>query len=163
MNQVMTENKLERPSANESQEEELQNFLKEIFELDQSDTARSKAKECLERLESREADFVGSSLEDAYWNEVSLESLHIGQTEAIMNGDMEKSRKYFLKAKAAAEKGISDAWLAYIDGTLRYLDNDKVGLIETMDRAAENRSVLQKFLDGLNERGAPDYKVDYTK
>lgn len=143
-----------------NQESELRNFLEKIFELDQSTPHRSNAEECYQKLLSKQDEFVGSVIEDEYWNAVSLELFHMGQIEAH-NENIEQARNYFEKSLVAAKKGFSDAWLAYIEGTIHYLDNDQAGLEQVMNRADDNVHVLQRFLEGLKKRGVPNYKEDY--
>lgn len=143
-----------------NKENELRGFLEEIFTLDQSTPHRSNAEECYQRLLSKQDEFVGSAVEDEYWNAVSLELFHMAQIEAH-NENVEQSRNYFSRALEAAKKGFSDEWLAYIEGTMYYLDNNQVGLEHVMNQADDNIHVLQRFLDGLKKRGAPNYKEDY--
>lgn len=141
-------------------ENELRGFLEEIFKLDQSTPHRSNAEECYQRLLSKQDEFMGSAVEDAYWNAVSFELFHMAQIEAH-NENVEQARNYFSKALDAAKKGFSDEWLAYIEGTIYYLDNNQAGLEQTMNRAKGNTHVLQRFLEGLKKRNTPNYKEDY--
>lgn len=143
-----------------SKENELRNFLEVIFKLDQSTPDRSNAEECYQRLFSKQNEFVGSAVEVEYWNAVSLELFHMAQLQAH-NENSEQARNYFSKALEAAKKGFSDEWLAYIEGTIYYLDNNQAGLKQVLNRANQNIHVLQRFLVGLKKRGAPNYKEDY--
>jgi hypothetical protein len=141
-------------------EDELRDFLEEVFKLDQSTSDRGNAKECYRRLQSKESEFVGSVIEDAYWNAVSLELFHMAQIAAYDEND-DQARDHFLKALDAAKKGSGDEWIAYIEGTIYYLDNNQAGLEQIMNRADGNVHVLQRFLAGLKRRGTPNYKTDY--
>lgn len=143
-----------------NKEKELRGFLEEIFKLDQSTPQRSNAEECYQRLLSKQDEFVGSTVEDGYWNAVSLELFHMAQIEAH-NENIEQDKNYFSKALDAAKKGFSAEWLAYIEGTIYYLKNNQTGLEQVINRADDNAHVLQRFLDGLKKRGAPNYKEDY--
>ncbi len=128
--------------------------------MDQSTPHRTNAAECYQRLLSKQDEFIGTRVEDTYWNAVSLELFHMGQIEA-QNENNEQAREHFSKALAAAKKGFSEDWLAYIEGTLHYLDNNQAGLEQVMNRVDLNFDVLQRFLAGLQKRGAPNYKQDY--
>ncbi len=149
----------DRPES-PSKENELRNFLENIYELDQSTPHRDKAEKCYQKLLSRQDEFVGSAIEDEYWNAVSLELFHIGQLEA-QNENIEQAKKYFAKSLEAAKKGFSDEWLAYTEGTIHYFDNNQTRLEQTINRANDNKAVLQRFLEGLKKRGEPNYKEDY--
>lgn len=140
---------------------DLRRFLQEVFESDQSDPERKDAPECYAKLKSRERDFIGSPVEDEYWDAVSFEIFHIGQSKALA-GDPQGAKSILLEAREAAEKGMSDEWLAYIEGTLEYLDNDKEALKQTMHRVKDNKPVLQRLLTGLEKRGSPNYRMDYS-
>lgn len=148
----------------ESQENELIDFLEQIFRLDQKTPSRTNASECYKKLKSRERDFIGTEIEKEYWNKLSLELFHLGQTEAIKNQNTQ-AKEYFLEAQEAAKKGIDDAWLAYIEGTLFYLENNITGIKQTINRIADkfpaNIRILQSFIKGLKERGYPNYEKDY--
>lgn len=143
-----------------NRENELRDFLKKIFELDQSTPHRSNAEECYQRLLSRQDEFVRSAIESEYWNALSLVLFHMGQIEAH-NENSEKARDHFAKSSEAATKGFSDEWRAYVEGTIHYLDNDPASLEQVMHNADDNIQVLQRFLSGLKKRGAPNYKEDY--
>lgn len=141
-------------------EDYLRDFLEEVFKLDQSTSDRGNAKECYRRLQSKENEFVGSVIEDEYWDAVSLELFHMAQITAC-DENVDQARDQFLKALEAAKKGSGDEWVAYIEGTIYYLDNNQAGLEQVMSRADGNVHVLQRFLTGLKKRGAPNYKADY--
>jgi tetratricopeptide (TPR) repeat protein len=156
----MKESSLENNPKLINKEKELRNFLEEIFKLDQSTPQRSNAEKCYERLLSKQDEFVESAVEDEYWNAVSLELFHMAQIEAH-DENVGQARDYFQKALEAAKRGFSDEWLAYIAGTIHYLDNNQARLEQVMNRADGNIHVLQRLLEGLKKRGAPNYKEDY--
>lgn len=144
----------------EFQENELREYLRKIDELDQSTLERSHAKECYDRLVAREEEFIGSEVEDEYWGAVSFELFHMAQEKALSE-NTDQAKMYFSKALEAARKGFDDDWLYYIQGTIHYLDNNLDALENVIDNVHLNAHVLQRLLEGLKQRGAPNYKEDY--
>ncbi|MBI2636508.1 hypothetical protein HYW84_04260 [Candidatus Peregrinibacteria bacterium] len=146
--------------------QELSDFLQEIFRQDQSDPARTKAYDCHEKLLARQGDFLGSELEDAYWDSLSREALHIAQIEAAMKHDHESALKYVRLALDYAGRVQSGFytfdWINYLKGTEAYLLSDAERLQAIAEGCDANRNVLQNLLRGLRQSGAPDYARDYS-
>lgn len=148
-------------------------FLDKVLELDQADPLRSAAHGNAALLEQEQvkAKFVGSELEEKYYNLLSFSRFHAGQIEAA-KGSNDSALEHFRGALAASEKvkweGF-DTWGMYVRGTIAYLSSktDVLRLIvknfNVPEEEVRNREILQNFLQGLEERGSPDYFADYAK
>jgi len=111
-------------------------------------------------LMERRHEFVGTALEKAFWNSVSLEAFHMTQNEAMRDNSGE-TLIMLEKAYEASQKGLSREWESYVKGTLCYFKNDIEGLKREIPNSGDNQITLRRLLNGLLERGAADYKRDY--
>lgn len=141
-------------------EVEKRQFLESIFRKDQRDQRRNNARACYEELIDKQKEFVGTVLEDEYWNEVSLEAFHMTQDEA-MQGKTDRAIKNATIALEAARKGISKEWEAYVLGTLFYLQGDVAKLESLLVKDCDNKPVLKRLLAGCKKRGQINYREDY--
>jgi hypothetical protein len=142
------------------QYEELSKFLDLVFQKDQSDPQRSNAPICYEMLINRQNEFIGTPLEKAFWNAVSLEAFHMAQSEA-MEGHIENTLRNLEIACEASHKGIRKEWEAYVKGTYCYFKDDIEGLKREIPNAGGNKDTLQRLLNGYMARGGINYKEDY--
>ncbi|MBI3618698.1 hypothetical protein HY213_01540 [Candidatus Peregrinibacteria bacterium] len=160
-------NPTQQPSADvPGQEQELQLFLDEIFQLDQADPERGTAFECYRRLQQRRADFIESALEDAYWNAISLEAFHIAQIEASEGNTAEALRYGDIALRAARKTArlyAQSDWIPYLEATRAYFLVDLHRLQELIAQCGKNRGVVKNLLTGLQERGTPEYRIDYRR
>ena len=140
----------------------LAKFLKDIFKMDQSDPGRSHAPECLQLLLDKKNDFLGTPLEKFFWNSVSLEAFHIAQNEAL-NKSSDGVKKYLSQSIHAAQKGISDEWFSYVNGTKCYFEGDMNGLRKEISKTkGANMKILTNLLSGYSKRGHVNYSEDYS-
>ena len=142
------------------QYEHLVRFLDQVFQKDQSDPQRTNAPACFAMLMERRDEFIGTPLEDAFWNAVSLEAFHTAQNAALI-GDNKEAVKNLETAYTASHKGISREWEAYVKSTLCYFKNDTEGLKKEIPNAGESNKILQRLLNGFMARGGINYKEDY--
>lgn len=153
---------MNQPDRLEIQEryEGLFKFLNEVFKKDQSDPHHSGALTCYEMLIERQNEFVGTPLENAFWNAVSLEKFHMAQSEAD-KGNTDNALQHLEIAYEASLKGGSREWEAYVRGTLCYFKNDIEGLEREIPNVGANENTLQRLLNGLRTRGSINYGKDY--
>lgn len=144
-----------------------QEFLDEIFKLDQSSASRTEAeanaalladpevKKCLERDEEARAE---------YYNALSLSHFHIGQR--LLLSDPAAALPELEAARDAAQNIQDEAyadWLRYIQATIAYSRQDIPALevfYGEMDEGS-NKEVVGRLLQGLREQGGVDYRRDY--
>lgn len=141
----------------------LLNFLDKMIVLDQTDSMHSRAEECYNQLKMRESEYIGTQMEKKYWEAMSLFLFHTGQFKVIWDGDIQKSKQYFLEAYETAKKGSDIWWLAYMEGTCHYLNGDVQWVKWAIKNAWSNAQLLRWFTSGLKKRGAPDYEEDYIR
>lgn len=151
-----------KAELNNEKDQDLGQFLDEVFRLDQSDPQRTNAQKCHEMLKAREQDFLGSPLESFYWYSVSFELFHIVQHHAFTD-QTDSAKTLLTESIAAASKSPEKTWLAYIEGVLCYLENNLEGLKQKVPLAGGNHVTLRKLVLGLEERGFPDYLRDYGR
>ena len=142
--------------------EDLRAFLEKVDSVDQSTLNRIHAESCYRELKARESSFIGSELEEDYYNALSLELMHIAQNNLLdLEGKEKESIALIEEAITAAKKGFSPEWTSYLEGTVFYLKNDPENVKKSISLAEENAPVLQKLYNGLISRGHPDYRLDY--
>ncbi len=94
-------------------------------------------------------------------NEIrSLDLLHEGQ-EAALRSDLKNALMKLKESLAVAKKDNDMEWIAYIEGTLAYLNSDLTGLKACISHAGDNAHVLSRLAQGLERRGASNYAEDY--
>jgi len=150
-----------RIELKDAHEEELGQFLQTIFAMDQNDLQRTNASQCYKMLKSRETEFIGSSLEPLYWHSLSFELFHLAQQALFQQN--EDAKALLNESLSAAHQGYDKPWIAYIEGTINYLENNPEHLQQNIPLAGGNHVTLKKLLMGLEERGYPNYFVDYGK
>ncbi len=140
-------------------------FLDKVLELDQADPGRKsslQAAEILSQTEIVEA-FQGIEVRTKFYSIRSLTFFHKAQIrlskgETDVKGDLE------IALQDSEEVGLQDEdWSNYIRATIAYLDSDLDSLKELSEKMRLNKSLVQNFVKGLEERGHPDYMEDYAK
>ena len=148
--------------------------LKEIKEIlkakDQETLTHEAAPDNLVFLTDEEiVQFMSTQPEDiqqGYKQFLSFTEWHVGQ-QKIFSGDMEAGVALFKKSLEHDKEGYAfPTNMAHKAGTLAYFDGDIAGLehaISQIEDGHTNKNVLIRLLNGLRERGAPDYVTDYNK
>ncbi|MEN9647745.1 MAG: hypothetical protein RLY57_549 [Candidatus Parcubacteria bacterium] len=145
-----------------------EDFLEKVRDLDQSTPSRDQAFENLKLLTDsnvREI-FEDSDEKASYYAILSLTQFHIGQIYAESNsGD---TLTYFEAALTSAKEVDWEGYeqdVFYIEGTVAYLNSDIQKLKEMFLQMKEGRNkiILGNFIQGLKERGVPNYYSDYSK
>lgn len=150
----------------------LLDFRNKLVELDQSTLDRKYSLQNLELLSDPEIiSFIEQKEEivrKRYYNFLSLTEFHVGQYYACEYKDQQKALEHFKKSLEAFEKGEVDEdyrqeWGIYIKGTIAYFEKDTDTLKDSMHLLGEkkNAEVLSRLLQGLEERGEPNYLEDY--
>lgn len=145
----------------------VKDFLEAVFELDQSDPARSQAGANLELLadpDVRRLVEAEPSERDEYRNRLSLSYFHLGQQLAQAGSAAAVGN--FKRALAAAELIADpdfDDWRRYVQATIDYLEGDSGSLEATHPKIEDerNRRVVARLIAGLRGHGSPDYARDY--
>tara|TARA_Y100000310_G_C20589586_1_gene767247 strand:- start:118 stop:792 length:675 start_codon:yes stop_codon:yes gene_type:complete len=152
---------------NDISEEDLIAFLHSVQEAGKSDPERTNASDCLKQLQERESEFIGTDLASRYWGAVSLQQFHLGQGLA-KKGEVNQAIEFVAAAIDSHDKSMADVkgvstsdWGPYLRATLSYLENDSDSLRKLLDQCHCNASVVSRLLDGLLERGNPNYESDY--
>lgn len=90
----------------------------------------------------------------------SLDLFHEGQTLAA-GGELEKALAKIEESLELASHNNDPEWVAYLEGTVAYLNGDLEKLKTFIDKAGANTVILQRLANGLETRGTVDYKEDY--
>ena len=142
-----------------------ENFLESVLALDQADKSSDNSIRNREVLLSHEVKKIFSDqaltqrTRYLYFSLLSLVCFHLGQDLAIV-GKHEEAVIHFKESLEAGEE--YQDWILYIQGTIAYLENNLVELERCFNEIKEtNKDVLERLLNGLNQRGKPDYKIDY--
>ncbi|MDB5265277.1 MAG: hypothetical protein JWN64_848 [Parcubacteria group bacterium] len=141
------------------------NFLDKVLELDQADRERKSsllAAEILSQPEIVEA-FQETQDRTKFYSIRSLTFFHKAQIrlskgEADVKDDFERALHDSLEVGPQNED-----WANYIRATIAYLDGDLDSLRGLSEKIHLNKSLVQNFVKGLEERGHPDYLADYSK
>lgn len=148
-----------------SEEVSPDDFLDKVLELDQSDPERKSslvASEILSRPEIVEM-FEGIEECTKFYSIRSLTFFHKAQIR-LSNGDMDVKGDLHNALNDSIKVGHQDEdWANYIRATIAYLDSDLDSLREFSRNLHLNRSLVQNFVNGLLERGHPNYLEDYAK
>ncbi len=145
--------------------------IKEILkDVDQETPTHDAAPDNLAFLTDPEiVEFMATQPEDiqrAYNQFLSFTEWHIGQ-QKIFTGDVESGIEMLKQSLEHDYKG--QAFLkniAHKRGTLAYFDHDTATLEDSISQQEDgdkNKKILIHLLEGLQERGAPDYLIDYSK
>jgi hypothetical protein len=143
-------------------------FRDKLMELDQSTPDRSNAKENLKLLEDPEiVSFIKNQSEDimkGYYQMLSFTELHIGQIKALYENNPEEALLYFKKSLEHENHAYAfPENIAYISAIIAYFENqpDELEKYIGNDERGNNPKILANMLNGLKERGHPNYKEDY--
>jgi hypothetical protein len=143
-------------------------FLEKVRELDQSTPSREEALKNITILEdpSIKAIFDTSEEMSDYKAILSLTQFHIGQIYS--EAGSEEALSYFQSSLASVLEVDWDGYeqdCLYIGATVAYLKSDIGKLDEILVQMEEGRNkvVVGNLLQGLKERGRPDYSTDYSK
>ncbi len=146
---------------------EIKDILKDV---DQETPTHDAAPDNLGFLTDPEiVQFMATQSEDiqrAYNQFLSFTEWHIGQ-QKIFTGDVESGIELLKQSLEHDYKG--QAFLkniAHKRGTLAYFEHDIATLedsIAQQEDGDKNKTILIHLLEGLKERGIPDYFVDYNK
>lgn len=98
---------------------------------------------------------------ESYESNSSLDLFHEGQ-ELAAGGDIEMARTKIEESIAIARNTDDEQWLEYLEATIAYLDGDLETLRSHIANVGKNDQVLLRLADGLEKRGTPDYKEDYS-
>ncbi len=145
----------------------LEAIAKQLIEFDQSTPSRELAKDNVDFLKDKEVvDFVQTlnpEVVKGYHRLLSFFEFHVAQQ--LANKNTEEAKEFFQNSLEDAKQGGSkDDWLAYIEGTLLYINGQTIPE-DIIDRVTEprNAKILKRFNNGLRERNGPDYDKDYNK
>lgn len=113
--------------------------------------------------------FMTSQSEDiqrVYNQFLSFTEWHVGQ-QKIFNGDIDAGIEFLKQSLEHDYKGHAFMKnIAHKRGTLAYFNHDIATLedsIAQQEDGDKNKTILIHLLEGLKERGYPDYLVDYNK
>jgi tetratricopeptide (TPR) repeat protein len=138
-----------------------------LLALDQSSDDRSHAIANLDFL--KDPDIVSWFQDNGeylakYYDFLSFTEFHVGQVRACSDGNYEEAQRYFKNALETSEKaGENEDWKNYIKATRAYFLSDIEAVEKWMEILPEgkNKEKVRSLLKGLQERGRPDYVVDY--
>ena len=91
----------------------------------------------------------------------SLDLFHQGQ-DAALNGDLETALDKINQSLEIAKDDNNSEWTSYLEATIAYLNGDLDKLKSLVDKAGNNIEVLSRLVKGLELRGIPNYKEDYS-
>lgn len=137
-----------------------------LLELDQKTPSRDA---CLTNLEFlKDSDIYGIVLKspetaDEYKKFLSFTEFHVAQKLAHEND--QNSIFHFQEALKAAEDSGNEGWIAYIKGTLLYMEGKEIPeeLIKKSSESGRNSDILRNLNEGLKHRGKPSHTEDYEK
>ena len=141
-------------------------FIEKVLEVDQSESSRQSALEAVVLLSKPNiVDLYINSPECASFYSVrSISYFHKAQIRLSL-GEVEVEDDLMQALRDAEElddEGYKD-WQDYIKATIFYLRNDLNQLKEVAENITSNKSLVRNFVQGLEERGGPDYMLDYSK
>ena len=140
-------------------------FLKATFELDQSDPGRKSSIRAADILIRSEVSnlFVGTDDEIDFYNIRSITFFHKAQI-SLSEGQTEvfKDLEQALTDANQTGEDFRD-WINYVQATIAYLKNDIEELEAFAENIHSNRELVQNFVNGLKERGFPNYVSDYLR
>jgi hypothetical protein len=142
-----------------------EDFLDQVLALDQADPERKSALISAELLSRPDIIAVFQDPEDRaeFYRVRSLTYFHKAQIRCS-KGEVNAKDDFGRALKDAETVEPVDAeWVNYIAATIAYLDNDLPRLKQLAETETLNKSLVQNFVQGLEERGGPDYLVDYAK
>ncbi len=139
----------------------LEEIRDRLLEIDQADLSREGSEGNLVFLYDKEiVAYIDDHPEhkDRYQSFLSFTEFHVAQREATENP--KKAIEHFKKALENSQG--QEAWEAYIQGTLLYIQGEQIPeeLIEKVDQS-KNARVLKNLNAGLKQRGFPSYSEDY--
>lgn len=140
-------------------------FLDSVLDLDQSDPERKSSLRAVEVLSKPEIVelFENSSEKIQFYSVRSLSYFHKAQVR-ISEGDTDVEDDLKMALNDSLEAGSEDIdWTNYVKATIAYLNNDLEELKKLEGDIKLNRSLVRNFIQGLEERGRPDYLTDYGK
>lgn len=91
----------------------------------------------------------------------SLNLFHEGQ-DAALDGDIETALNKINQSLEIAKDDNDSEWTSYLEATIVYLNGDLDKLKSLVDKAGNNIEVLSRLAKGLELRGIPNYKEDYS-
>jgi hypothetical protein len=148
-----------------SEEMDRADFLVAVLALDQADPERKSSVLASELLMKPEISvrFVGTDEEVTFYSVRSLSLFHRVQIQ-IAEGHSEVMDDLQQVLSDSEQIGEDDMdWTNYVRATIAYLNNDSEELLRLVNVVRLNKELVQNFIDGLAERGHPDYLVDYSK
>lgn len=140
-------------------------FLDKVLELDQADPERKSSLVAADVLSQSEivAMFDNSDERVKFYSIRSLTFFHKAQIR-LSQGDEDVGDDFNKALADSIEVGPQDEdWANYIRATIAYLENDLSSLKELSKKINLNKSLVQNFVEGLEERGYPEYLTDYAK
>lgn len=146
----------------------LESARDELLLADQASATHEAARNNLEFLEDEEIKqyvFLQSiGVQEGYFKFLGFTEWHVAQNDMFEN-KIEEGLDYFKKSlEHSLEGNAEEEWVWYGRGTIAYLEKDAKGVkvaIEHLPASNKNKPILEKMLKGLEERGEPDYKIDY--
>ena len=140
-----------------------------MLELDQSTSDRQYAIQNLVLLEDPEiVSYIEKQpidIQKGYYQLLGFTELHVAQITLFENGeDIQKPLEYL--HKSLEHEYMANAFpenIAYKKATIAYLENNTELLEELIQKniSGNNLKIVTTMLQGLRERGYPDYKKDY--
>lgn len=141
------------------------NFLDKVLELDQADPERKSSLQAADILSQSEIVEAFQEIEERtkFYSIRSLTFFHKAQIR-LSKGEVDVKDDFERALHDSLEVGSQDEdWANYIRATIAYLDSDLGSLRELSGKINLNKSLVQNFVKGLEERGHPDYLADYGK
>lgn len=140
-------------------------FLDRVLELDQSDPGRESSVSAADLLsDPRIAGiFTESEQQKGFYSIRSLTYFHRAQIRLSKEeaGAIEDLQRALEDSQTVGVE--SEDWSNYIRATIAYLNSDMDTLTALAGQVTLNKSLIQNFVEGLQERGHPDYLTDYAK
>ena len=92
----------------------------------------------------------------------SLDLFHQGQKAALAQ-DISLATSLLKRSLELAQAERDYDWIAYIEGTLAYLQEDTTKIRSLIEAAGDNGKILKQLANGLEQRGSVDYSADYQQ
>ena len=141
-------------------------FIEKVLEVDQSEPSRQSALEAVVLLSKPNIVelYINSPERITFYSVRSLSYFHKAQIRLSFGEvGVEDDLVQALRDAEEVDDEVSKDWQDYIKATIFYLRNDLNRLKEVAENITSNKSLVRNFVRGLEERGRPDYMLDYSK
>jgi hypothetical protein len=140
----------------------------ELLKADQSSHTHEAAIDNLKFLEDEDIkSFISmqpSETQESYYKFLGFTQWHVAQDEMFKDKNEDGLQNFKKSLENSVRGNAEEAWILYGKGTIAYLEKNNEDLKNCIDRmpdGGKNKIILQTMLNGLEDRGEPDYKIDY--